>query len=216
MTALEVLEQIASHRLVLVVRGATADDARRTIDAAVAGGVRVVEVTYTIPGAGTLLAELRDRDDLVLGAGTVRTLDQAHDALAAGARFLVSPGLDVDILRLAVERDVLMIPGLFTATEVMTALSHGALAVKLFPANHAGADYLRALHGPMPELKVMPSGGITADNAARWLDAGAVAIGIGGALSPGGPIDDLTAQTITSEARRTLLAIHSNQEGEPT
>lgn len=213
MTAEQTLKIVADHRLVLVVRGRNVDDARATIEAAVAGGVRVVEVTYTVPGAGDLIAELADRTDLIVGAGTVRTGEQAEEAVDAGATFLVSPGLDLDVVRLAVGAGVLVVPGVLTATEVMTALSHGAPAVKIFPASIVGPAYLRALRGPMPELRVIPSGGIDADNAADWFAAGAIAVGVGGALSPAGPIDGPTARSITAEARRTLLAIHPLREG---
>ncbi|MGC5616065.1 bifunctional 4-hydroxy-2-oxoglutarate aldolase/2-dehydro-3-deoxy-phosphogluconate aldolase [Georgenia sp. Z1491] len=210
----DVLAQIESHRMVMVVRGESVDGARSAIEAAVDGGVRVVEVTYTVPGAGALIAELvGDGGDLVVGAGTVRTLEQAREAIDAGARFLVSPGLDLAVLSHAVARDVLMIPGILSATEALTAIDHGAAAVKLFPASVMGPAYLRALRGPVPGLKVMPSGGIDSTNAGEWLRAGATAVGVGGALSPGGPIDARIAQSITDEARRTLLALSSPGEG---
>lgn len=202
-----VLAAMRRERLVHVVRGSSAEHAAAIVEAAVAGGVRIVEVTYTVPGASDLIAALAHRDDLTLGAGTVRSSAEAESALAAGARFLVSPNLDLDVVRLGAAADVLVVPGILTATEAQTALSAGASAVKLFPASTVGPDYLRALHGPMPELPVMPSGGVGPDNAAAWLGAGAFAVGMGGALSPSGRIDDAARASITAAARAALDAV---------
>jgi 2-dehydro-3-deoxyphosphogluconate aldolase/(4S)-4-hydroxy-2-oxoglutarate aldolase len=201
------LTAMERERLVHVVRGDSARDAAATIEAAVAGGVRIVEVTYTVPEASALISSLAGREGITLGAGTVRTPAEAESALAAGARFLVSPNLDLDVVRLAVAADVLVVPGILTATEAQSALGAGAPAVKLFPASAVGPDYLRALHGPMPELRVMPSGGIGPTNAAAWLDAGAFAVGMGGGLSPAGEIDDAARASITAAASAALDAV---------
>jgi 2-dehydro-3-deoxyphosphogluconate aldolase/(4S)-4-hydroxy-2-oxoglutarate aldolase len=205
MTALSTLAEIEASRLIMVVRAPSADAARAAIAAARAGGVHVVEVTFTVPDAVSVIRELAGERELVVGAGTVLTLEQAEAAVTAGARFLVSPGLDEQIVRFAAERDVLMLPGVFTASEVMRARALGAVAVKLFPADAVGPAYLKALRGPFPGLAVMPSGGVSAANAAAWIAAGAVAVGMSGSLSPASDTPDSAA--IAAEARRVLDAL---------
>jgi len=209
------LSEIASKKAIMVVRAPSRNAAAAAVGAAVDGGIRVVEVTFTVPGAVDLIRELAEDPRLVVGAGTVLTVTQADEALAAGAQFLVSPGLDADVLRRAVDSDRLMLPGVFTPTEVIQALDLGACAVKLFPAEIAGPSHIRALRGPLPDLKVIPSGGIRASNAAEWLAAGAVAVGLAGSLSPATDRPDCDA--IRAEARRIVAAVgdphHTDREG---
>jgi len=205
MSTAQTLDRISRDRLIMVVRAPSADAARTAIAAARAGGVRVVEVTFTVPDAAAVIAELAGDEDVLVGAGTVLTLEQAREAVDAGARFLVSPGLDERIVRYAQERQVLMLPGVFTASEVLHARDLGIAAVKLFPADAVGPAYLKALRGPFPDLAVMPSGGVNADNAADWIAAGAVAVGMAGNLSPASASPDTAA--IAAEARRVLSAI---------
>lgn len=205
MSARATLDEIAAARLIMVVRAPSADAARASIAAARSGGVRVIEVTFTVPDAASVIRELVADAGVLVGAGTVLTLEQAETAIDAGARFLVSPGLDESIVRFAVERDVLVLPGILTASEVMRARALGVLALKLFPADSVGPAYLRALRGPFPELAIMPSGGVSAANAADWLAAGAIAVGMAGSLSPASANPDTAA--IAAEARRALAAV---------
>lgn len=206
MTTDDTLAAISAEQLIMVVRAPSAQAASAAIGAAVTGGVRVIEVTYTVPDAEDVIRELAGTPGLIVGAGTVRTIAQAQAAIDAGASFVVSPGLDEDVVAHVVARDVLMLPGVFTPTEVMRALSLGVRAVKLFPADLAGPAHLRALRGPLPELQVIPSGGVSADNAREWLDAGALAVGMAGRLSPSVAAPD--APAITAEARRVLAALN--------
>lgn len=210
MTRHATLDRIAQQRLIMVLRSGSPDDAARAVAAAIAGGVRIVEVTFTVPEAPALIAELRARhgDELLIGAGTVLSAAQAEDAIAAGAEFLVSPGFDARLMGVARSNDVLMVPGTLSPSEVMAALRAGAIAVKLFPAEAVGPRYLRALLAPLPGLAVIPSGGISARNASEWISSGAIAVGIGGALSPAGAIDPALQDTITAEARRAVEAVH--------
>lgn len=205
MSAASTLSRLSTEQLVMVVRAPSAASAHVAIAAAIAGGVRVIEVTYTVPDTVSVIRDLAANADLVVGAGTVRTRAQAEAALNAGAEFLVSPGLDDELVSYAVARDVLMLPGVFTPTEVLRALKLGALAVKLFPADLAGPAHLRALRGPLPDLQVIPSGGVSAGNAREWLDAGALAVGMAGSLSPAVALPD--APAITAAARRALAAL---------
>lgn len=202
-----VLDKIGRERLVMIVRNPSTDAALRVIEAAVDGGVVVVEVTFSVPDAAGLIERLANDDRVLVGAGTVTTADQARAAVDAGARFMVSPGLDVSLVEFGVEQNVPMIPGTFTPTEALTAISAGATAIKLFPAGTLGVGHLASLLAPMPDLRVMPSGGISATNAAAWLAAGAFAVGIGGQLSPASPDIDLPA--VTAEARRIVTAVRS-------
>lgn len=145
------------------------------------GGIGLVEVTADTPGA---LEAVRASAiaGAPVGAGTIRSVGQARAFAEAGAAFLVSPGVSVDVVRMAVERRVPAVPGALTPTEISTALDAGATAVKLFPARLGGPDYLRALRGPFADVAFVPTGGIEIDEVRSWLDAGATAIGLGSAL----------------------------------
>lgn len=213
MNAASTLARIESGRLVMVVRAPSVRAARTAIAAARTAGVRTIEVTFTVPDAVILIRELAADPELVVGAGTVLTLEQAVSAEAAGAQFLVSPGLDEELVRHATARDLLIVPGVFTPSEVMRALALGAAAVKLFPADAVGPAYLKALLGPFPELAVIPSGGVTEADAAAWIAAGAIAVGMSGSLSPTSDTPDIAA--ITAGARRVLEALGPTHDHTP-
>lgn len=210
MTPEQCLERVREERLVMVLRGRSGRDALAAAGAALEAGVRVVEVTFTVPGAPEVIAELVRAcgdDGTVIGAGTVRTAAQMDAAVSSGAQFVVSPGLDRWLLDKAAGDGVLAMPGVLTPTEVMTALSYGARVLKLFPASAVGPGYLRALLGPMPELDVVPSGGIGPDDARQWLEAGAVALGMAGAMAPSGPMDTAALASVHEAAVRSLAAV---------
>ncbi|MCR2815013.1 bifunctional 4-hydroxy-2-oxoglutarate aldolase/2-dehydro-3-deoxy-phosphogluconate aldolase [Microbacterium jiangjiandongii] len=209
MTEGEALAAITREKVIMVVRAPDPAAAEAAIEAAVAGGVRAVEVTFTVPGAVEVIRNLSGDSRLIVGAGTVLNIEQAESALDAGAQFLVSPGLDVGVVEHVREAGVLMLPGVFTPTEVMRALELGAPAVKLFPADLARPAYVRALRGPLPDVKIIPSGGINADNAAEWLATGAIAVGLAGSLSPA--TVDPDRESITAEARRVMAAVGITQ-----
>lgn len=218
MSAKGTLDALIASKLVMVVRAPGPEAARTAIAAARAGGVTAIEVTFTVPDAVSIIRELAAEPDLVVGAGTVLTVEQAEAALEAGATFLVSPGLDEAVTSLAVERDVLVLPGVLSATEVMRALALGALAVKLFPGDAVGPSYVKALRGPFPGLAVIPSGGVNAQNAADWIAAGAVAVGMAGSLSPAVAEPDTAA--IAAVAQSVLASLggendHHHLEGTP-
>ena len=206
MTATTGLPRLLGARLIMVVRAPSATDAIAAVEAARCGGVDVIEVTFTTPHATDVIRELGAYDDLMVGAGTVLSVDQAQAAIAAGARFVVSPGLDADLLRWA-PADVPVVPGVLSPSEVMLATEAGTPAVKLFPAQSVGPAHLRALLAPFPDLQVIPTGGVDADSAADWLDAGAAAVGIGGALSPNSAVTTDVAASVTAEAARAVAAV---------
>jgi len=165
------------ERASAILRCNDAEVARRALDAAIAGGFRVVEVTLTTPRALELIADAASRPGIVAGAGTVLTVDEADAAVAHGARFLVSPVTDEVVIRHAAELGVASIPGGHTPTELLAAHRAGAPLVKLFPAPAGGPAWLRSLLAPLPLLKVVPTNGVDLDNAADWLAAGAWAVG---------------------------------------
>lgn len=180
----QVINGILECGIAAVVRAESADMAFKAIEAALAGGVNVIEVTFTVPGALEIIRELAGKvgDDVILGAGTVLTPEVAESAINAGAVFIVSPGTNTATIAKAKEMGVAVFPGALTPTEVITAWQAGADMVKIFPANVMGPSYLKDLHGPLPEVPFMPTGGVSLATARDYLEAGAAALGVGGDL----------------------------------
>jgi 2-dehydro-3-deoxyphosphogluconate aldolase/(4S)-4-hydroxy-2-oxoglutarate aldolase len=202
-TALEELGAVA------VLRLESAERLRPVVDALVEGGIRAVEVTMTTRGALEALAECSAAlgDSAMLGAGTVLDAETARLAVSAGARFVVGPTLCPDLIRTCRRYDVVSIPGAFTATEIAAAWEAGADIVKVFPAGLLGPAYLRELRGPLPHLRLMPTGGVTLDSAAAFIAAGAVVVGVGGALVDGAAVERGDYAAITGRARRLAGAV---------
>ena len=181
-----ILKRIGGLGLVAVVRGESREAAMEVVAALVEGGVLGIEVTFTTPEAARVMRDLNEEygDDLLLGAGTVITREQAEESAEAGATFLVSPGSDPQLLPAMLETGLLVLPGALTPTEVMVARSLGAGALKLFPGSMGGPSHLKALRGPFPDVPFIPTGGVSPDNIADWFAAGAFAVGAGSALAP--------------------------------
>lgn len=178
------LERISRSGVVAVLR---ANDGGLLVDVAEAllrGGVEALEVTFTVPRAHRVIERIAETlgDRIVLGAGTVLDPETARIALLAGAEFIVSPTLNLDVIRLCRRYDKAVLPGALTPTEVLTAWEAGADVVKIFPSDLTGPAYLKALAGPLPQVRMMPTGGVNLETAAAFLKAGAFALGIGGAL----------------------------------
>ncbi|HEY0930945.1 MAG TPA: bifunctional 4-hydroxy-2-oxoglutarate aldolase/2-dehydro-3-deoxy-phosphogluconate aldolase [Gemmatimonas sp.] len=177
------VDAVIATGAVAVVRLAQADRALHTVDALMAGGVIAIEVTLTTPGALELIEQLSQRGNgALIGAGSVLTADVARQAIDAGARYIVSPVFDADVMATAHTYDVPAMPGAYTPTEILTAYKAGADLVKVFPADTLGPSYIKGVMAPMPFLELMPTGGVTPANVGTWLQAGAVAVGLGGAL----------------------------------
>lgn len=172
-----VLQEIVKRRVSAIIRTQDQQLASDAMAAAVRGGFRMIEFTLTTPGALELIADFSTQDDLLVGAGTVLELQQARDAVAAGARFLVSPVCDPEIIAEARRCGVVSIPGTSTPTEMMTAHRYGADLVKLFPAPADVVDFVTAVLGPLPHLRIFPTAGVTVDNFLDVLAAGAAAVG---------------------------------------
>ena len=149
-----------------------------------AGGIDVVEVTFTVPGALRVIEQVADRlgDKVLLGAGTILDTETARAALLAGAQFIVSPAVNLEVIRLCRRYDKLVMPGAFTPTEVLSAWENGADIVKIFPSDAVGPAHLKALRGPLPQVRMMPTGGVNLETAAAFLEAGAYALGAGTSL----------------------------------
>ncbi|MGH3657179.1 MAG: bifunctional 4-hydroxy-2-oxoglutarate aldolase/2-dehydro-3-deoxy-phosphogluconate aldolase [Micromonosporaceae bacterium] len=193
---------IRTEKVVGIVRADTADRARQAMTAMLHGGLKVVEVTLTTPGALDLIAEFASQrdDDVVIGAGTVLDPESARLATMAGATLLVSPSLSPDVIRAGHRYGAAVLPGCATPTEMLAALEAGADAVKLFPASLWGPENLRAVRQALPQVPVIPTGGVTPADAPRWIQAGAIAVGLGSALTAGGPeaTSDRVAQLRTA------------------
>lgn len=173
---------IRRQRVIPVARGLSAPTAPALADALQAGGIGSIEVTVEGAGGVGAISSLADRG-IVVGAGTIVTVAQAEAAAGAGAVFLVSPHFDASLLVWANDNGIAMIPGAFTPTEVAAAGAHLPAAIKIFPAHVGGPGYLKSLLGPYPDLQLIPTGGVDAGNLAQYLDAGAVAVGVGGWLT---------------------------------
>jgi len=178
------LNRVQQSGIVAVIR---ADSGERLADVAaalLAGGVDVMEVTFTVPRAHRVLEVLADRmgDKILLGAGTVLDPETARIAILAGAEFVVSPTVNLDVIRLCRRYDKMVLPGALTPTEVLSAWEAGADIVKIFPSELTGPSYLKALRGPLPQIRMMPTGGVNLETAAAFLQAGAFALGVGSSL----------------------------------
>ncbi|HZW99580.1 MAG TPA: bifunctional 4-hydroxy-2-oxoglutarate aldolase/2-dehydro-3-deoxy-phosphogluconate aldolase [Trueperaceae bacterium] len=200
MTAKEARAQVEAAALVAIVRGDhEPDDVLAIGEALVRGGINAIEITlnsYRALDALSLLAR-RLGDRALIGAGTVRTLEQVDKASSAGARYLIAPGIDIDCVAAARERDLLFIPGVFTATEIDLALKHDCELLKFFPASGVLPEYLAAMRGPFPQARFMATGGIGVKDIAAYHRTGAVAFGIGSSLVNAGK----TAKEIEATAR---------------
>lgn len=187
--------------VVPILRGGSGAHLRQVIDTLVEGGIRCLEITTNTPGAFEAVAAARDRygEDVDLGVGTVRDVDAVRAARRAGADFLVSPHTDPAIAGEAAELGLAWYPGAFTPTEVLTAWELGATAVKIFPASVAGPRYLRELRGPIDDVPMLPTGGVSIESVPEYLAAGAFAVGMGGPLVgdalAGGDLGELAART---------------------
>jgi len=179
------IQKIQEVGIIPVVRAANADEARRAVDAIREGGIPIIEITMTVPGAPDIIRQLvRDFGSRVLtGAGTVTNAQQAEICMDAGAQFLVSPGLSVPVVQAAARRSILALPGALTPTEVMAAMDAGARVIKVFPCSSAGGPkHIKSLKAPFPEGRFVPTGGVNLATAPEYLAAGAFALGIGADL----------------------------------
>jgi 2-dehydro-3-deoxyphosphogluconate aldolase/(4S)-4-hydroxy-2-oxoglutarate aldolase len=209
MTKLEVRARIEELAIIPAVRAATPDDALFAAEAVSRGGLPIVELTMTVPKATELIAHLlKLHPRMVVGAGTVLDLETARACLAAGARFITSPGLDLEIVEFTLRAGVIAMPGAMTPSEIMAAVKAGADFVKVFPCSPlGGVDYLAALKAPFPKVSLIAAGGVNQQNAGKYLAAGATAVGIGADLIPPRAIAIREADWIEELARRYVQTV---------
>jgi 2-dehydro-3-deoxyphosphogluconate aldolase / (4S)-4-hydroxy-2-oxoglutarate aldolase len=212
-TTQEIMERVG---LIPVLRAKSIAQGRAVVEAMVAGGVTVVEVTMTVPGAIDLLRDLKKAhgNTILLGSGTVTTADQAQATIDAGAEFVVSPSLHPEVIRVTRANKKISCPGALTPTEVITAWNAGADYVKIFPCSAVGgASYLKSLLAPFPELKLIPTGGVTLQTAESFIKAGARALGVGSDLVNLAAIDAGKPETITETAQAYLKVLADARRG---
>ena len=211
----QVKQHIESIGLVPVLRARSISEAHALVEAIVVGGVTVIEVTMTVPGAIDLLRDLKAKyADVLLGSGTVTTAAQAQATIEAGAEFVVSPSLHLDVIAKTKELGKVSIPGALTPTEVITAWNAGADYVKVFPCSAmGGASYLKALKAPFPHIQLIPTGGVTVATAAHFLKAGAMALGVGSDLVNSTAIAEGKPWMVTDMAKAYLDVIAEARAG---
>jgi 2-dehydro-3-deoxyphosphogluconate aldolase/(4S)-4-hydroxy-2-oxoglutarate aldolase len=192
------LQRLRETRLISVIRAPSPAVALQAAVAAAKGGITLVEITFTVPDAPRVMAELSGRADLVVGAGTVLTAAQAKQALAAGARFLIAPNLSLEVARVALEAGVMFCPGAYTTNEILAALAAGAHVIKVYPVGVAGGPaYIQTIRDPLPDVPMLAAGGTNLENTVPFLRAGCIGVGLGAAiadpaLAAAGRFDEIT------------------------
>ena len=198
MKKFEILKKIADIGVVAVVRGNSIKEAVKISKACIAGGITAIEVTYTNPMATEIIKELSKEDNIVLGAGTVLDSETARIAIMAGAGYIVSPGFDLETAKLCNRYQVAYMPGCMTISEMIKAMESGADIIKLFPGNAYGPSFIKSIKAPLPQINVMPTGGVSLENVDQWIKNGVIAVGVGGQLTNG------TAEEIKETAKKFI------------
>ena len=214
-TRKEVLATIIDTGVVAVIRMTDASRLHAVADALLDGGVRAIEVTMTVPNAVALIRELSTRisADVIIGAGTVLDADTADKVIDAGARFVVSPVFRSPLIEACHAAGVPALPGCYTPTEILNAWDAGADIVKVFPAGGLGPAYFKDVRAPLPHVKLMPTGGVSVDNAGEWIRAGAVAVGVGSALVDARVVAAGDFAAITARAARIVANVRAARPG---
>ncbi|MGI6316919.1 MAG: bifunctional 2-keto-4-hydroxyglutarate aldolase/2-keto-3-deoxy-6-phosphogluconate aldolase [Christensenellales bacterium] len=214
MTKDKVISRICDIGLVAVVRAETGEQARRIADACLEGGVAALEITFTVPGAHHVIEDLAKaypEGEMILGAGTVLDPETARVAMLSGAQYIVAPSLNPDTVKLCNRYQVPCMPGCMSIREVVEAMEAGADIIKIFPGELFGPKIIRSIKGPLPQARMMPTGGVSVENAKDWIAAGAVALGAGSSLVGGAKTGDYAK--ITATAREFLAAIKAARAG---
>lgn len=214
MDKFEVFSGIKKEGVVVVIRGDGVEQALRTVDACYKGGIRYIEVTFTVPHADVIISTLCEKykgTDMVVGAGTVLDPETARAAILAGAQFVFSPSLNEDTVKLCNRYSVAVVPGIFSPTEAVKALELGATFVKLFPGDIATPAGLKSIRGPLPQLQIMPTGGVSLSNVEDWFKAGAVAVGAGSFVTKGAKKGDY--EEVEKTARELVEKVRNIKRG---
>lgn len=207
---LETLKKITDVGVVAVVRAESAEQAIKIAEACREGGIPAIEITFTVPYADEVIRELSKAykgGEMIVGAGTVLDAETARIAILAGAQYIVSPCLDEETIKLCNRYQIPVMPGCVTIKEMVTAMELGADVIKVFPGEMVGPGYIKAVKGPLPQAPLMPTGGVSLDNAAEWIKNGCVAVGVGGSLTAGAKTGDYAA--VTETAKKFVGAVKS-------
>lgn len=204
MSRKEIVQKISDLGVVAVIRLQDASKLMKVVEAIRQGGVKVIEITMTVPNAVEMIRSTASSvpTDVLVGAGTVTDAKTAEQVISAGAKFVVSPILQLDVIKTCNSTDMACMPGCYTPTEIFTAWNAGADVVKVFPATSLGPNYFKDIAGPFPHIKMMPTGGVTIDNVGEWIAAGAVAVGIGSDLLDKKAIQEERYEVLTERASR--------------
>jgi len=211
----ETITRIIDIGLIPVIRAESSDIAMRAIDAIKEGGISVLEITMTVPGAIRVIEEVARRfgEDAIVGAGTVLDAETARACILAGAQFIVSPALDLDTISCCRRYSIPVMPGAMTPSEVVTAWKAGADFVKVFPANAVGgASYIKALKAPLPQIELVPTGGVSLKTAADFIKAGAAALGVGADLVDTAALRNGEDKVISARAKQFIEIVKSARE----
>jgi len=206
----EIFNRMIDEGVIPVVRVSSAQEAMDVSDAIKEGGVSLIEITMSVQGAIDVIKELtrKYKDEIIMGAGTILDPETGRAALLAGAQFIVSPTLNLDLIHLAHRYSAVVIPGAMTPTEILSAWNAGADMVKVFPAAQLGGpEYLKALKGPLPQILLVPTGGVNLQNAAAFIKAGATALGVGGELVDKTAVKEKKFNVITENTRAFLKVV---------
>lgn len=180
-----ILEQLKKYGIVAVIRGKSYEEAISYMEACLKGGVKVLELTYTIPNVCDLIKEWSSREDCLIGVGSVLNGKMAYDAIDAGAKYVVSPGHSDEVNGVCKSSNILYLPGCMTVTEIMKAMDNGNKMIKLFPGDMFGPKFVKAIKAPIPNVEIMPTGGVSLDNVKEWFENGVSCVGVGGSLIKG-------------------------------
>jgi len=210
----EIAEAIENTGVVAVIRLSDTQKLKKIIDALSSGGMRAIEITMTTPDAISVISEISEQvgEGFIIGAGTVLDPETARSAILAGAEFIVSPIHDPEVTRMAHRYDKVAVPGAFTATEILQAWEQGADVVKIFPATAVGPKYFKDIHGPLPQVKLSPTGGVNLDNAAEFIRKGAVFLGVGSALLDKELIANEDWDGLAAHAAKFIEAVERGRE----
>lgn len=205
------LRRIADNPIIAVIRNVPEEKAIKVIESLLLGGIKVMEVTFGSPNTEGVIKKAKDvfGNEVLVGAGTVLTEKQVNSAVHAGAEFIFSPNFDEKVVKLSLQHDVISIPGVMTPTEIYKAYEAGAHAVKIFPANVVGPGFIKDIKGPLPFIDIIPTGGIDKENITGFLEAGSLAVGIGGSLIDKRLIQEGNYQQLTQSASELVQKVEA-------
>lgn len=204
-----IINTIKENKIIAVIRLRETDKLKKVVDSLLNGGIKIIELTMTIPNAIEQINKISEEfiNDALIGAGSVLNSKTAKDVIDAGAKFVASPIFNEEVISLVHSYELPMIPGCFTPTEIINAHNHQADFIKVFPADNLGTSFIKSILAPMPQLKLIPTGGVTIDNAKDWLKAGCIAVGIGSALIDSNLINNNNYTQLTENSKKIVQNI---------